>query len=141
MIGNKLTLVDTDLCVGCQCCMFACARRFGDAGLGRSAVRIRSAGGMERGFVVIACRACTDPPCMKVCPTRALSLRTGGGVILEQAKCIGCRSCVDACTIAAVFWDESTNKPIICVHCGYCTGFCHYGVIKLGPSEVWERDR
>ena len=141
LASRKLTLIDTDLCVGCQCCMFACARRFGNAGLEKSAIRIRSAGGMERGFVVVACRACPDPPCMKACPTRALTLRNGGGVILDQAKCIGCGSCAKACTIGAVSWDNSTNKPIICVHCGFCTDFCHYGVIKIRPSEEWERDR
>jgi len=28
-------------------------------------------------------------------------------------------------------WDYETNKPIICVHCGYCVNYCHYGVLAL----------
>jgi len=32
----------------------------------------RCVGGMERGFTVVVCRACNDPPCAKVCPTGAL---------------------------------------------------------------------
>ncbi|RLF10989.1 MAG: [Fe-S]-binding protein, partial [Thermoprotei archaeon] len=55
--------------------MFACTRRLGYAGLGKSAIKIRSAGGVERGFVVIVCRACPDPPCAKVCPVDAITLR------------------------------------------------------------------
>lgn len=126
-------MVDVNLCVGCQCCMFACSRRFGDAGLGRTAILIRSAGGIERGNVVQVCRACPDPPCAKVCPTDALRLRTGGGVILDAAKCTGCEICVDACTVGAILWDQSTDKPAICVHCGICVNACPYGVLEVTP--------
>lgn len=111
--------------------MFACARRFGNGGLLKSAIHIRSLGGFERGFSVIVCRACIDPPCAKPCPTEALVPRKGGGVIFYANKCIGCGACVDACPIGAVFWDASINKPIICVYCGYCVDFCPHGVIAL----------
>ena len=117
--------------------MMACNRRFGNAGTEKSAIHIRSAGGIERGFVVLVCRACADPPCLKVCPTGALSKRRGGGVILNHSKCIGCKRCADACTIGVVFWDDSSEKPVICVHCGYCVEYCPYGV--LGMEEVPDR--
>jgi Fe-S-cluster-containing hydrogenase component 2 len=70
---------------------------------------------------------------MKVCPTDALELRKGGGVILRTNKCIGCENCVEACTIGAIFWDREISKPVICVYCGYCVDFCPYGVIELEP--------
>ena len=128
---NRLSIVDIQLCVGCQLCMFACNRRYGSGGLAKSAIMVRSSGGFERGFVVITCRACPDPPCLKVCPVDALSLREGGGVILERSKCIGCKLCVDACPVKAVFWDQIENKPNICVHCGYCVDYCPYDVLEL----------
>lgn len=40
----RLTVKDVDKCIGCQSCMFACARRKGEAGLARSSIGIRSAG-------------------------------------------------------------------------------------------------
>ncbi len=40
----RLTVKDVDKCIGCQSCMFACARRKGEAGLARSSMGIRSAG-------------------------------------------------------------------------------------------------
>jgi len=135
MSSKRIFVVDVDLCVGCQCCMFACNRRFGEAGLSKSAIHVRSAGGVERGFVVTVCRACLNPPCLKVCPVDALTLRKGGGVILNASKCIGCGNCVEACSIKAVFWDKETNKPIICTHCGYCVNFCPYGVLTLKTVE------
>ena len=128
---SRLSVVDSERCVGCQLCMFACARRFGDGGLERSAILIRSIGGVERGFTVVVCRACRDPPCAAVCPEDALRVRRGGGVLLDPNRCTGCGHCRDACIIGAVFWDERANKPNICVHCGYCVSFCPHGVLAL----------
>ncbi|MEM3017921.1 MAG: hypothetical protein QXO25_03470, partial [Candidatus Bathyarchaeia archaeon] len=93
---KRLSVVDVNLCVGCQCCMMACSRRFGEGGIARSAIHVKSVGGVERGFIVIVCRACRDPPCLKVCPTNALTRRVGGGVVLNQSRCIGCKRSADS---------------------------------------------
>jgi Fe-S-cluster-containing dehydrogenase component len=136
ILMQRLAVLDSERCVGCQLCMFACNRRFGDSGFMKSAISVRSAGGIERGFVVVVCRACPDPPCASVCPTDALALRKGGGVILIPAKCIGCKNCVYACPFGAVLWDAETEKPAICVHCSYCVKYCPHGVLGM---EVWPR--
>jgi Fe-S-cluster-containing dehydrogenase component len=115
--------------------MFACARRQNEAGLSSSCIGVKSIGGMERGFIVVVCRACDDPPCLKVCPTNALKPKKGGGVLLDAAKCIGCGHCRDSCIIGAIFWNDEINKPMICIHCGYCTQFCPHGVLKLEKKE------
>ncbi|MEM1545135.1 MAG: 4Fe-4S binding protein [Candidatus Methanomethylicia archaeon] len=127
----RLAVIDVERCVGCELCMFACSRRFGEGGLAKSAIAVRSIGGVERGFTVIVCRACPDPPCAKVCIVNALIIRKGGGVILNQYKCIGCGRCVDACPVKAIFWNSEVNKPNICVHCGYCAKYCPHEVLKL----------
>lgn len=132
----RLAVIDTERCVGCQSCMFACARRSGEAGLGKNSIWIRSVGGMARGFTVVVCRACEDPPCAKVCPTEALIPRKGGGVRLNLKKCIGCGHCKDACILNAIFWDEENNKPLICNHCGYCVSYCPHGVLAVEEKEV-----
>lgn len=127
-MAKRLAVVDVDRCVGCQACMFACARRMGEGGLAASCIGVRSAGGIRKGFTVVVCRACSDPPCARVCPTDALTPREGGGVRLNPALCIGCGNCVEACPFGAVFWNAA-NKPLICVYCGYCASYCPYGVI------------
>jgi carbon-monoxide dehydrogenase iron sulfur subunit len=136
--GMRLEVIDTERCVGCQSCIFACSRRLGIAGMSASCIHVHSAGGMERGFVVIACRACQDPPCARVCPTDALELRKGGGVRLKAEKCIGCGNCRDACLVGAVFWDREIDKPMICIHCGYCVAYCPHGVLGMRKDSSIE---
>jgi anaerobic carbon-monoxide dehydrogenase iron sulfur subunit len=132
----RLIVADAERCIGCQTCMFACARRQDDAGLALSCLGVRSVGGMERGFTVVVCRACPDPPCLKVCPTGALTARKGGGVRLDTSLCIGCGHCREACLIGAIFWDDETNKPMVCAHCGYCVRFCPHGVLKIEKEKL-----
>lgn len=132
----RLAVVDIEKCVGCQSCMFACARSQDEGGLATSRIGIRSEGGVERGFVVVVCRACKDPPCTKVCPTGALQPRKKGGVTFNSTKCIGCGLCKDACIIGAVFWNDEINKPMICIHCGYCVEYCPHGVLELVKEEI-----
>jgi Fe-S-cluster-containing dehydrogenase component len=126
---KRLSVIDVDLCVGCQSCMFACARRLGHGGLEGSCIHVQSAGGIRKGFIVVVCRACQNPPCARVCPTRALEMREGGGVRLRPQRCIGCGNCAEACPFGAVMWDEEINKPLICVYCGFCASYCPYGVL------------
>ena len=67
--STRLAVVDAERCVGCQCCMFACARRH-EAGLARACIGVRSSGGMQRGFMVIVCRAGWASPAtgLRSCP-------------------------------------------------------------------------
>lgn len=134
-MAKRLSVVDVDRCVGCQACMFACTRRLGAGGLEKSCIHVKSAGGMRKGFVVIVCRGCHNPPCARVCPTDALIERKGGGVRLKANLCIGCENCVEACPFGAIFWDKEQNKPDVCVYCGYCAPYCPYDVLALEEIE------
>lgn len=134
----RLEVRDTERCVGCQSCMFACSRRHSTPGLAKSCIGVRSAGGMERGFVVVVCRACSYPPCAKSCPEGALVPREEGGVRFLRDACTGCGLCRQHCIIGAVFWDEETNRPMICSYCGYCAGYCPHSVLAFERKEGTE---
>ena len=132
---KRLAVIDNEKCIGCQSCMFACARKGGQGGLADSRIQIRSAGGIERGFVVVVCRACRLPGCASVCPTDALTRRDDGGVDLDSTKCVGCKLCVQACPMGAVLWNREIKKPMICVRCGVCVKHCPYGVLALEENR------
>jgi NAD-dependent dihydropyrimidine dehydrogenase PreA subunit len=38
--------------------------------------------------------------------------------------------------MGCVFWDDGANKPMICIHCGLCTGYCPHKVLKLEKEEA-----
>lgn len=135
-MAKKVAALDANKCIGCMECMFACSRRVGRGGFDKSAIFVRSAGGIEHGFVIVVCRACENPPCAKVCPTDALREREGGGVLLDEDKCIGCGNCAEACIMGAIFWDDEKNKPIVCKYCGNCTNYCVHDVIGLVETEA-----
>lgn len=112
--------------------MFACARlRFNSVSIMKSAVRVRTHGGLEGTFVVIVCHACKNPPCVRACEFGALRKRPGGGNVLRPEKCTGCGKCAKACITGALVMDEEAGKPITCAYCGICAEHCPHGVLTL----------
>jgi len=103
--------------------------------LNKSAIKVRTTGGMSSQFIAIVCLGCLEPACMEVCPSQALERRQGGGVMLKPEKCIGCRLCETNCSMRAVNFDEETSKPIICRHCGTCARFCPHDCLQMMEAE------
>jgi len=97
----------------------------------KSAIRVRTTGGMTSSFIAIVCLGCKEPACMEVCPSQALEKRSGGGVLVRENMCIGCRKCEKACIMRAISYDEETKKPIICRHCGVCARFCPHDCLQM----------
>ena len=51
--------------------------------------------------LLVFCNHCTNPPCCRVCPTKATWQREDGVVMMDQHRCIGCRFCMAACPFGA----------------------------------------
>lgn len=52
--------------------------------------------GPEIGFSKVLCDKCGD--CIPVCPEKALSLDSGGSLLIDRSRCNACGKCVPACT-------------------------------------------
>lgn len=51
---------------------------------------------------LLLCNHCTNPPCCRVCPTKATWKREKDGVVMmDPHRCIGCRYCMAACPFGA----------------------------------------
>lgn len=80
----------------------------------------------------VACQHCAEPACMEVCPEGAISKGNDGIVRVDGEKCVGCRSCGDACPYAVPqFPDDGEGKM---VKCDLCVG--RYAMEKEEPPCV-----
>jgi Fe-S-cluster-containing dehydrogenase component len=98
-------VIDLKRCIGCETCTVACkaANHVPPGILWNRVFKF------ERGiypnsrisFFPINCMHCDDPECVKVCPTGASYRGDDGLVLVDSAKCIGCKYCILACPYGA----------------------------------------
>jgi Fe-S-cluster-containing dehydrogenase component len=64
--------------------------------------------------VLVLCNHCTNPGCVKVCPTKATWKRKEDGIVMmDMHRCIGCRYCMAACPYGARSFNWRDPRPYI----------------------------
>ena len=66
----------------------------------------------DRQFIVM-CNHCTNPACVRVCPTKATFKRPDGVVMMDFHRCIGCRFCMAGCPFGARSFNFRDPRPFI----------------------------
>ena len=103
-------VIDLNLCVGCYACTLACkVENKTPPGIWYAPVFDKEIGqypNTKRLFIPALCNQCEDAPCLKACPTGAISKREDGIVLVDENKCCGTRACVTACPYGAMHFYE-----------------------------------
>ena len=114
---NEFISCDTDKCIGCQVCEYACSAEK-EKVFNPTKSRIRTIRLDVLSNIAITCRSCKDAPCVNACPKKALIQSEETHVIsVDEAKCDGCGWCIEACEYGAVTLHPQTRKAIVCDAC------------------------
>lgn len=98
-------------------------------------------------FIKQHCLHCIDPPCVSVCPVRALQKQPDTGIVTyNKHRCFGCRYCQIACPfgIPQFEWEKASPSIVKCQLCNHrlalgkfsaCCEFCPTGASIFGPVK------
>ncbi len=141
-------VIDNRKCIGCHACTTACKSEHQvPVGVNRTWVKQVEKGTFpdtRRLFSVMRCNHCTDAPCVEICPTEALHYRPDGIVDFDNDRCIGCKSCMQACPYDALYIDPENNTAAKCNYCAHridvglepaCVNVCPEHAIISGDME------
>ncbi len=115
-------VIDPARCIDCRACMVACRAEWNTpAGFTRLWVHSDGPKGtfpnLSQTYVPVQCHHCEDPWCVQACPTGATYKREDGLVLINEAACIGCGLCVNACPYQVRFRNPETGKADKCSAC------------------------
>lgn len=157
----KVFIIDVARCNGCYACQIVCkdehagndwtpyAKPQPDTGQFWLKLNETERGSIPKvkvTYCVNMCMHCDNARCMEVCPVEGgIYKRHDGLVVINPAKCTGCKNCVDACPYHAIYFNEDLNLAQKCTGCAHlldrgweetrCSEICPTQAIRFGEES------
>lgn len=142
-------VMDTRRCIGCHSCTVACKvnNNLPVDMIYNPVVTVGPEGIYPHVHMIhypLICMHCDNPPCVGCCPTGASQQSDDGIVWVEEAKCMGCKACIQACPYHARHVNQATGSVWKCDFCmnrvrkgeePYCVKTCHQRARVFGDLD------
>ena len=151
MTKSKALLIDVSKCVGCRECARACAvannlPQEDATELSAAHYTVVQSINDDQTFVRKLCMHCNEPTCVSACLVGAFTKMPTGAVLYDEAKCIGCRYCMQACPFEVPRYEWSSLSPKVqkCKMCyervaaggaTACSEACVFGATTFGDRD------
>jgi protein NrfC len=153
-------IIRQDNCIDCERCMKACAETNHVAEYGYRTRILKQvepeSSGRKTEFIPVLCNQCNNPACVRACPTKATYKDEKNGIVMvDQSKCIGCKTCMSACPYNGRYYNEEAKSIDKCNFCydtrlskgetlTACAAACPakvriFGDLSDPESEVYQR--
>jgi Fe-S-cluster-containing dehydrogenase component len=70
-------------------------------------------------YISRLCGHCRNAHCMEACAAGAITRREDGLVLIDPAKCTGCKACMAACPYDAIYFNEERQVAQKCTGCAH----------------------
>ena len=132
-------LIDETACRGCEACLLACSLLHeGQSNPARARMQVNK--DMARyTFEIVFCRECDSPACQAACPSQAIQADARGVLIIDEAACLQCGLCAEACPYHAIFYQAANGRYVKCDRCPSlpapaCVSICPVGALALAVT-------
>jgi len=134
---HYVMLVFPDRCTNCGQCNKACRQANNLSERGQRISILNPAKGkrptqpfVSSSFLPAMCNQCSDPPCVKVCPTKASAQDSESGIVgIDRRLCIGCRACMVVCPYMARYYSYADKAVDGC-------DFCYQSRLRQGRKPA-----
>ncbi|QDJ13098.1 formate dehydrogenase subunit beta [Mergibacter septicus] len=157
-------LIDVTTCIGCKACQVACSEwndLRGEPGTCNGTYNnpveleakawtvikydeVEENGRLEWLMRKEGCMHCSDPGCLKACPSPGAIIQYANGIVdFQSDKCIGCGYCIAGCPFNVPRINPADNRAYKCTLCSdrvnvgqepACAKTCPTGAIHFGSK-------